>query len=367
MIPINAPQIGKEEVDAVVEVLKSGILTTGLGKGPNVVRFEKAFAEFVRAKYAVAVNSGTAALHSALLAIEISRGDEVILPSFTFVATAEMVVLAGAKPVFVDINPNTYTIDPEEVEKAITEKTRAIIPVDLYGLSADMKAIKEIAEKHDLKIIEDAAQAHGALYKGEPPGKYADITCWSFYASKNMTTGEGGMLTTNNEDYAEKLCYIRSHGEKVKYHSHMLGHNYRMPEIEAAIGYIQLKKLPNFIEKRRKNAEILTEKLKENNKIQLPSEPEGYKHSWYLYTIRLKNANANQRNNLVEKLKKHGIGTGVYYYTPIHLMPYYRQFGEYKLPKTETASEQVLSLPVHPGVSEEQANFIAETVLKLLS
>jgi len=367
LIPINAPQIGKEEVDAVVEVLKSGILTTGLGKGPNVVRFEKAFAEFVRAKYAVAVNSGTAALHSALLAIEISRGDEVILPSFTFVATAEMVVLAGAKPVFVDINPNTYTIDPEEVEKAITEKTRAIIPVDLYGLSADMKAIKEIAEKHDLKIIEDAAQAHGALYKGEPPGKYADITCWSFYASKNMTTGEGGMLTTNNEDYAEKLCYIRSHGEKVKYHSHMLGHNYRMPEIEAAIGYIQLKKLPNFIEKRRKNAEILTEKLKENNKIQLPSEPEGYKHSWYLYTIRLKNANANQRNNLVEKLKKHGIGTGVYYYTPIHLMPYYRQFGEYKLPKTETASEQVLSLPVHPGVSEEQANFIAETVLKLLS
>ena len=367
MIPINAPQIGKEEVDAVVEVLKSGILTTGLGKGPNVVRFEKAFAEFVRAKYAVAVNSGTAALHSALLAIEISRGDEVILPSFTFVATAEMVVLAGAKPVFVDINPNTYTIDPEEVEKAITEKTRAIIPVDLYGLSADMKAIKEIAEKHDLKIIEDAAQAHGALYKGEPPGKYADITCWSFYASKNMTTGEGGMLTTNNEDYAEKLCYIRSHGEKVKYHSHMLGHNYRMPEIEAAIGYIQLKKLPNFIEKRRKNAEILTEKLKENNKIQLPSEPEGYKHSWYLYTIRLKNANANQRNNLVEKLKKHGIGTGVYYHTPIHLMPYYRQFGEYKLPKTETASEQVLSLPVHPGVSEEQANFIAETVLKLLS
>jgi dTDP-4-amino-4,6-dideoxygalactose transaminase len=290
----------------------------------------------------------------------------VILPSFTFVATAETVVLAGAKPVFVDIDPNTYNLDPSKIEKAITEKTKAIIPVDLYGLPADVQIIKEIAEKYDLRIIEDAAQAHGASYKGHPPGKFADIVCWSFYLSKNMTTGEGGMLTTNNEEYAEKLCYIRSHGEKEKYRSHMLGHNYRMPEIEAAIGYVQLRKLRNFLEKRRKNAETLTERLKESDKIQLPAEPEGYKHSWYLYTVRLKNASASERNKFAEKLRKHGIGVGIYYHVPIHLMPYYRQFGEYRLPETEKAAEQVLSLPVHPGVSEEQANFIAETVLQLL-
>jgi len=366
LIPINAPQIGKEEIDAVVEVLKSGVLTNGLGKGPNVERFEKAFAEFVKAKHAVAVNSGTAALHSALLAIGISKGDEVILPSFTFVATAEMTVLAGAKPVFVDIDPITYTINPEKIKKAVTKKTRAIIPVDLYGLSADMKIIKEIAEKYDLKIVEDAAQAHGTLYKGRPPGKYADITCWSFYASKNLTTGEGGMLTTENEEYAEKLRYIRSHGEKVKYRSHMLGHNYRMPEIEAAIGYVQLKKLSSFLEKRRRNAKILTERLRETNEIRLPSEPKGYRHSWYLYTIRLKKFDAAQRNRFAEEMRKQGVGVGVYYHIPIHLMLYYRQFGGYRLPETERAADQVLSLPVHPGVSEEQANFIAETVIQLL-
>jgi len=366
LIPINAPQIGDEEVKAVIEVLRSGNLTTGLGNGPNVLRFERAFAEFVKSKHAIAVNSGTAALHSALLAVGVSRGDEVILPSFTFVATAEMIVLAGAKPVFVDINPETYTIDPAKIEEAITDKTKAMIPVDLYGLSADMEVIREIAEKHGLKIIEDAAQAHGALYKGDPPGKFADIACWSFYASKNMTTGEGGMITTNDDELADKLRCIRSHGEKRKYHSQMLGHNYRMPEIEAAIGYIQLKKLPKFLEKRRRNAEKLTEKLEECNKIVLPKEPDGYKHSWYLYTIRLKDANAAERDAFAEKLKSCGIGVGIYYHTPIHMMDYYRQFGGYRLPETEKASQQVLSLPVHPGVSEEQASFIADTVIQFL-
>ena len=366
MIPINAPQIGEEEIEAVIKVLKSGTLTTGLGNGPNVVGFEKAFAEYVKSKYAIAVNSGTAALHAALLSVGVSEGDEVILPSFTFVATAEMVVLTGAKPVFVDINPETYTIDPSKIEEAITEKTKAIIPVDLYGLSADMKIIREIADKYDLKIIEDAAQAHGALYKGEPPGKYADIACWSFYASKNMTTGEGGMLTTNNDEYAEKIRCIRSHGEKEKYRSQMLGHNYRMPEIEAAIGYVQLKKLPSFLEKRRRNARQLTKRLEANDEILLPIEPKDYRHSWYLYTIRLKDADAAKRNAFANELRKRGVGVGIYYHTPIHMMDFYRKFGIYKLPETERASQQVLSLPVHPGVSEEQVDFIAETVIQLL-
>lgn len=362
----NAAQIDEKEIEAVVKVLKSGMLTTGLGKGPMVEKFEKAFAKFVKAKHAVAVNSGTSALHAALLALDISLGDEVILPSFTFVATAEMVALAGAKPVFVDINPDTYNVDPAKIENAITKKTKAIIPVDLYGLPADMEVIREIADRHNLKIIEDAAQAHGAMYKGEPPGHFADITCWSFYLSKNMTTGEGGMLTTDNEEYAEKLCYIRSHGEKEKYRSSMLGHNYRMPEIEAAIGYVQLQKLPQFLQKRRRNAQILTERLKENEHIKLPNEPEGYRHSWYLYTSRLKDANATTRNKFADKLRKYGINVGIYYHTPIHLMPYYRQFGEYGLPETEKASQQVFSLPVHPGVTLEQVDYIANVVLQLL-
>lgn len=367
MIPINAPQIGKEEIEAVVKVLKSGILTHGLGAGPMVTQFEKNFANFMKAKHAIAMNTGTGALHSTLAMIGIKHGDEVILPSFTFVATAEAIVIAGAKPVFVDIDPETYNISPEKIEKAITKKTKAIMPVDLYGLPADMKPIREIADKHGLKIIEDAAQAHGASYKGKPPGAFADAACWSFYASKNMTTGEGGMVTTNDDEIAETLRYMRSHGEKEKYQSLMLGHNYHMPEMEAAIGYVQLKKLPKFVAQRRENARRLTEKLKKSKKLQLPKEPEGCRHSWYLYTVRMKNAQRKQRDKIVEELKQKGIGAIVCYMNPIHLMPYYRKLGKYRLPETEKAANQVFSLPVHPGVTKEQIDFIANTVLHLLS
>ena len=366
MIPINAPQIGKEEIDAVVKVLESGVLTHGLGAGPIVTKFEKNFAKFMGAKHAIAVNTGTAALHLALAAANLKTGDEVILPSFTFVATAEVVVMAGAKPVFVDVNPETYNISPEKIEKAITKKTRAIMPVDLYGLPADMQPIKEIAEKHGLLIIEDAAQAHGAKYKGKPPGAFADAACWSFYASKNITTGEGGMVTTNDDELAEKMRFMRSHGEKEKYKSLMLGHNYHMTEIQAAIGCVQLGKLPKFSEKRRKNAEKLTSNLKNSRKLKLPTEPKGYQHSWYLYTVRLKNAKEKERDEIVEKLRQKGIDAQVYYKCPIHLMPYYSKFGKYHLPETEKAAVQVFSLPVHPGVTDEQADYISETVLHVL-
>jgi len=366
MIPTNAPQIGQEEIEAVKKVLESGILTTGLGAGPKVKEFEESFAKFVVAKHAVAVNSGTAALHMALLAANVRQGDEVILPSFTFTATAEIVVLAGAKPIFVDINPQTYTLSPEAIEKAVTKKTKAVIPVDLYGLSAEMKIVREIAERHGLVVIEDAAQAHGAAYHGKPPGFYADFACWSFYASKNMTTGEGGMVTTNSEEYAEKLRCIRTHGEREKYTSVMLGHNYRMPEMEAAIGCVQLKKLPSFLEKRRRNAEILSKRLKNAQKLELPKEPRGFKHSWYLYTVRLEEAEASKRDKIVAKMRERGIGVGVYYNPPIHLMPFYRKFKRHKLIETEKASKQVFSLPVHPGVTTKQLKFIADTVLGLL-
>ena len=366
MIQINAPQIGKEEIKAVAKVLKSGILTHGIGAGPRVIEFENLFSKYAKAKYAVAVSTGTAALHSALAAAGVKQGDEVILPSFTFVATAEVIVFNRAKPVFVDINPITYTISPEKIEKAITPKTAAIMPVDLYGMPADMKPIREIADRHGLKIIEDAAQAHGAVYMGKPPGAFADAACWSFYGSKNMTTGEGGMLTTNDGELAETVKIIRSHGEKQKYMSLMLGHNYHMPEIEAAIGSVQLKKLPKFVAKRRSNAKRLSEILVKTDKLDLPMEPEGFKCSYYLYTVRLKNAKAERRDALVEKLKQEGIGAFVCYVNPIHLMPYYSRFGKYRLPVTESLAKQVFSLPVHPGVTPSQIRFIGETTLGLL-
>ncbi|MCW3993900.1 MAG: DegT/DnrJ/EryC1/StrS family aminotransferase [Candidatus Bathyarchaeota archaeon] len=363
MIPINAPQIGEEEIEAVVKVMKSGVLTHGLGAGPMVTKFEKKFAEFVKAKHAIAVNTGTSALHLAIAGMGIKRGHEVILPSFTFVATAEVIAIVGAKPVFVDIDAETYNISPEEIEKAITKKTKVIMPVDLYGLPADMQPIRENTDKHGLRIIEDSCQAHGASYKGKPPGAFADAACWSFYASKNMTTGEGGMITTNDNELAEKMRFMRSHGEKEKYESLMLGHNYRMPEIQAAIGCIQLKKLPKFSAKRRENAKRLSAKLRKAENLQLPKEPRGYKHSWYLYTVRLKDAKRKKRDRTVEKLRQKGIGTEVYYVNPIHLMPYYRKFGKYKLQETEKAAKQVFSLPVHPGVTAKQIDFIGESVL----
>ncbi len=341
-------------------------MTSHPANGPMVTKFESAFAKFVNAKHAIAVNNGTAALQMALLAAGIGPGDEVIVPSFTFVATAEAVALVGAKPLFVDIDPNAYNINSEKAEESITSKTRAMIPVDLYGLSADMKALSEIAEKHDLTLIEDAAQAHGALYKGKPPGAFADMACWSFYASKNMTTGEGGMITTNSDEFAEKLRSIRMHGEKESYVSSMLGSNYRMPEIEAAIGYVQLQKLPKFLEKRRKNAELLTEKLEKAKNLQLPMEPQGCKHSWYLYTVRLRSGDANMRNRILDELRKHGIGAAVYYGTPIHLMPYYRKFENRRLPETEKAAEQVFSLPIHPGVTSSQIEHIASSTMRAL-
>ena len=366
MIQINAPQIGKEEIEAVVKVMKTGVLTHGLGAGPMVTEFENSFADFVKAKHAVALNSGTAALHTALVAAGIRSGDEVILPSFTFVATAEVVIMIGAKPVFVDIDPDTYTVSPKAIEKAVTKKAKAIMPVDLYGLPADMKPIREIADKHELKIVEDACQAHGAAYHGKPPGAFADAACWSFYGSKNMTTGEGGMITTNDAKIAELPRYIRSHGERVKYKSLMLGYNYHLTEIQAAIGIAQLKKLLKFVVKRRENAKRLTNILRKTKKLHLPTEPNGFKCSYYLYTVRLKNANSAKRDRLVEKLKQKGIGAFVCYVNPIHLMPYYRKFRKHRLPATEKVAKEVFSLPVHPGVTTEQIDFIGKTVLELV-
>jgi len=365
MIQINKPITGDEEAQAVNQVLKSGFLTVR-GGGPFVSQFERKFAEFVGVRHAISVNNGTAALHSALLAVGVGPGDQVIVPSFSFIATAEAVVLTGAKPVFADIDLDTYCLTSESIEEKITSNTKAIIPVHLYGLMADMDAIKKIAKDHDLTVIEDAAHAIGAEYKGRRAGSVGNIACFSFHATKNMTTGEGGMVTTNNAEYANTLRLLRNHGG---YKSKIIGHNYRMPEIEAAIGCVQLAKLPKFLEARKKNAATLSHRLQEMSQFKLPVEPAGYKHGWNIYTIRLRRSTAGSRNRLVKKLREKKIEAEVYYSIPIHFMPVYKEkyYGKReRLPVTETACRQVFSLPIHPAVSESDLEYITTAVRRLL-
>ncbi len=256
-IPVARPAIGQEEISAVTEVLESGMLASG----ERVVEFEKKFADFCGTNHAVAVNNGTAALHAALLAADIGPGDEVIVPAFTFVATASAVAMCGAKPIFADVDEQTFNIDPRHAEERVTPKTSAIIGVHLFGQPCDIEALQEICESHSLKFIEDAAQAHGALYKGSRVGGFGHFGCFSFYATKNMITGEGGMVTTSEKAYNERLRLIINHGQSEKYLHTRLGYNYRMTDIGAALGIVQLKKLEKFNLRRRKNAEFYTANL----------------------------------------------------------------------------------------------------------
>lgn len=366
-IPINKPLLGDDEVKAIRDVLLSGILTDPSYNGGKLVReFENRFARFVGAKYSVAVSSGTAALHLALLAAGVGPGDEVIVPSFSFLATATTVLLVGAKPVFADIDIKTYNIDPESIKPLINEKTKAIIPVHLYGLPAEMDNIMEIAEKHNLVVIEDAAQAHGAKYKGKYVGNIGHMACFSFYPTKNMTTGEGGIVTTNIDEYAKRIRLLRSHGQKEVYEPIMLGYNYRMTELEAAIGIVQLSKLPKFLNIRENNAKKLTELLSDLDDIILPFVPKYSEHSWNVYTIRCPNEKV--RNELKSYLRNKGVGASVYYEIPIHRTPLFTNlgYGNLKLRNTEEASKTVLSLPIHPRVSDTELAFIAELIKEFL-
>jgi dTDP-4-amino-4,6-dideoxygalactose transaminase len=369
LIRINQPMIGKEEIDAATEVLKSGILTEKSGMGPRVLEFEKEFARYVGAKHAVALSSGTASLHTALIIAGVKQGDEVIVPSFTFHSTAEVVLLAGAEPIFADIDPETYTVTAETIEAAMTRNTKVIMPVHLYGLPADLDPLKKLARERGVTLIEDAAQAHGAEYNGAKIGSIGDMSCFSFYAGKNMTTGEGGMVTTNDDDNSEKLRMIRSHGEQRPYWPTMVGNNYRMTELLAAIGLAQLRKLPFFLDRRRKNAQFLDEKVGMLGKVAPPKEPEGRKHAWYLYTLRLRGANAGKRNKVIEKLRSRNIEAAVYYESPLHLLPLYRERSTARrpLPETEKACRQVFSLPVHPRLAEQELEYIFDTLKRVLT
>lgn len=360
MIPIAKPLIGEEEINAVTDVLKSGTIA----EGQKVKDFEAAFADHTGTSHAIAVNSGTAALHVALLSHNIGAGDEVITTPFSFVATSNSVLFTGARPVFADIDEKTFNIDPESIIEKITPRTKAIIPVHLYGHAADMKRIMEIAEDHNLIVIEDACQAHGATYDGRKVGSFGTGT-FSFYPTKNMTTGEGGMITTSDKNIAERARMIRSHGSKQRYFHEMLGYNLRMTDIAAAIGLIQLQKLDKFNDTRVNNARYLSGKLNNINGFRLPGIEKHCGHVFHQYTLRI-NSNVISRDEVVSFLNKKGIGTGIYYPLPIHQQPYYKEIGfNDSLPLSEKASSEVVSLPVHPSVNKTDLDYIHEAISEI--
>ncbi|GCE20969.1 DegT/DnrJ/EryC1/StrS family aminotransferase [Dictyobacter kobayashii] len=375
MIDIAHPIMGVEEEEAVRRVLASG----KLAQGTNVAAFEQCFAELCHVREAIAVSSGTSALLLALLAHDIGPGDEVITSAFSFTATANAILLVGAIPVFVDIDPETYTIDPIQVRAAITRRTKVIMPVHLYGHLSDMQQLQIIAQEHSLTIIEDAAQAHGATMHGCLAGSFG-TGCFSFYATKNITTGgEGGMITTNDTTIAEKARLLRNHGQVSRYNQVDLGYNMRMTEIQGAIGIAQVKKLEDLTQRRIANAHYLSEQLQDA--VQTPVTRPGYRHVYHQYTIRITRMD---RNQCAIKLRDCGIETTVHYPLPIYRQPFYRRttslyriFTSEKrkrqkdgdlpghLPVTEQATQQVLSLPVHPALSPEDLAKIAREVLAL--
>jgi perosamine synthetase len=356
MIPIAKPFIGDEEIKEVEAVLKSGFIA----QGPKVAEFEGKFADYISTRHAIATSSGTTALHVALLCAGIGKGDEVITTPFSFAATANSVLYVGAKPVFADIDPKTYNINPEKIEDAITDKTKAIMPVHLYGQPADMDHICKIAEDHDLKIIEDAAQAHGAVYHGRKVGSIGNMGCFSFYPTKNITTGEGGVITTDDDAFDRDARALRAHGESERYEHVILGYNFRMTDIAAAIGVVQLKRLDEFNEKRIENAEYLTEHINTIEGIEPPYVAENVKHVFHQYTIRVKDS---RRDELKEFLNNEGIGTGIHYPKPIYKQKLYENLGYVaECPETEKAAAEVLSIPVNPTLSAEDLGKIVSVL-----
>lgn len=354
-INVSKPSIGKEEICAVSEVLKSGFLA----QGANVEEFENKFAQYIGSKYAIAVSNGTAALHISLLAHGIKNGDEVITTSFSFIATANSILMTGATPVFVDIGDD-YNIDHKLIERKITKKTKAIMPVHLFGLPANMYEINRIAKKHKLVVIEDAAQAHGAIYEDKSVVGSKNTSAFSFYATKNITCGEGGIITTNSKRIADKIRLLRSHGSKVRYYHDEFGYNYRMTNIQAAIGVVQLNKLKKFNQIRQRNAKLYTEKIKKEG-ISLPIWSNNC--VYHQFTIRVTNKYELTRDQLSEKLKNSGVNCGIFYPVPIHKQRFYKSLGyNDKLPKCEKYAKEVISLPVHQDITLDDIRYIIDCI-----
>ena len=350
MIPAAKPLIGDEERAAVDRVMLSGMLA----QGPEVAAFEQEFSAEVNGLHCVALNSGTSALHMSMLAVGIGPGDEVIVPSFSFAATANAVGLAGATPVFVDIELDYFATDPAAIEAAITSRTKAIMPVHLYGHPANMPAIKAIADKHGLILLEDAAQAHSAAIDGVPVGAWGLAGSFSFYPTKNMTSGEGGMVSTPSAEVDRAIRVLRNQGMEKRYENEVIGFNTRMTDIHAAIGRVQLTKLAGWTAKRQQNAAFLNENLK--GVVTPPTAP-GAVHVFHQYTVRIVD---HDRDRFAQELADRGVGSGVYYPIPIHRLPSFGQ--SFDLPVTEAAAAQVLSLPVYPSLTDDELSSIVDAV-----
>jgi dTDP-4-amino-4,6-dideoxygalactose transaminase len=362
-IPINRPSLGIEEKEAVDEVLRSGILTDASMEGGKWVRsFESKLRSLLGVKHVIAVNSGTAALHASLVACGVGEGDEVILPSFTFVATANVVLSCGARPIFADTKAD-YNIDPREVKKRITKRTRAIIPVDIYGYPSDLDELKEIGEQHDIPLIEDAAESLGATYKGRQTGSTVKAGCFSLYATKVITSGEGGAISTNDEEFAENLRMVRNHGMVHGNDTRVLGLNLRLPEVSAAIASVQMDKLGSFLGTRRRNVRSLVDQIADIRGLGMTQDAPDRTHTWYLFTVNVR----RKRDEMLAKLRKASIGAAVYWSTPVHKTPFYVESGYSKtrLPNTEESAKRVLSLPVHPEVTSKEIAYIGDSLREI--
>lgn len=376
-LPYGQQLIDEADIEAVVKVLKSGYLTTG----PAIREFEIKVANYVDAKYAVAFSNGTAALHGACFAAGIGKGDEVITTPMTFAASANCVLYQGGKVVFADINPETYNIEPTEIEKRITSKTRAIIPVDFTGQPVELDRIYEIARKYKLVVIEDAAHALGSTYKGRKVGSLSDMTMFSFHPVKHVTSGEGGMITTNNKEYYEKLIQFRSHGitrnqEKMTethgpwyYEMQFLGYNYRMTDIQAALGSSQMNKLEEFVLRRKNIINMYNKAFGGMGELTIPYQASEGDSSWHLYVIRLNLEKlSGDRKEIFEALQKENIGVNVHY-IPVHLLPYYQQLGYKKgsLPQAEKLYEEMMSLPLFPAMTNQDVDDVIHAVNKIIA
>jgi perosamine synthetase len=357
-IPVARPAIGQDEISAVTAVLESGKLAAG----EHVTEYERRFADYCGTTHAVAVNNGTAALHAALLAADIGHGDEVIVPAFSFIATATAVSVTGAKPVFADVNEQTFNIDPLKVEDCITPKTRAIIGVHLFGQPFDVQGIQKICESRNLTLIEDAAQADGAMWNGEKTGGFGQFGCFSFYATKNMTTGEGGMGTTREKISAGRLRLLINHGQSEKYLHTRIGYNYRLTDIAAAMGIIQLKKLEKFNNRRRKNADYYDTHIRVKGLL-TPFVSPGMHHVYHQYVLRLTDEFPMKRADFIEYLKLKGIGSAVHYPLPIHHQPVYAVANEPdSCPVSTRLASSVLSIPVHPLLDQKELAHICDSI-----
>jgi len=357
MIRVNYPYLGNEEVEALREVIRSGYLAYG----PIVKEFEDEFSKYLGVRYALTVSNGTIALYSALKALNIGKGDEVIVPDFSFIATASAVILSGAKPIFADIDLDTYTLSPDDVERKVTSRTKAIIPVHLYGHPADMDPLIKLAEEHNLFIIEDCAQSHGAEYRGAKTGTLGTVGAFSFYATKNLTMGEGGAVTTNSDEIAEFIKYFRNHGQNGRYNHVRIGWNFRISSLQGAIGLAQLRKLDKMNSRRREVATLYNEALSKIECIKTPIEKSWAKHVYHQYTIWIRKQGL--RDKLSKYLHSAGIQTSIHYPKPIHLQPALKEYGEgVDCPNSLRASSHLLSLPMHPGLTDNDVELVIKNV-----